>query len=256
VIPVLDDAELLECCLRALAGQTVSPAEVIVVDNGSTDATAQVAQRFGARLLREPVRGIAAAASRGYDAARSEFIARIDADSVPGRTWVACVESSLSRHSGVGAVTGFAHFVDAPRGLRRPGAFLYLGAYFLLVGVALGHPPLFGSNFAMRRSAWEAVAREAHRTDGFVHDDIDLSVHLGPRFPIRVVPALTLGISARPFTDGGWGLRLQRGIHSLVVHWPRELPWLRWGRLCRDYRSRRTRLDAAVKVGARSGVRA
>lgn len=89
VIPVKDDAEYLRRCLAALAAQTRAPREVVVVDNGSTDASRRVARRYGARLVRERRPGIPAAASRGYDAARGRVIARLDADSVPPRDWVA-----------------------------------------------------------------------------------------------------------------------------------------------------------------------
>jgi glycosyltransferase involved in cell wall biosynthesis len=70
VIPVRDDAGHLRACLRALAGQTVAPDEIVVVDNASSDDTAEVARAAGARVVREPVVGIPAAACTGYDAAR------------------------------------------------------------------------------------------------------------------------------------------------------------------------------------------
>src|SRR3954452_8207081 len=83
VIPVKDDAVALERCLRLLGQQTVAPLEVVVVDNGSRDASAAGARRHGARVVTEPTPGIPAAASTGYDAARGDLIARCDADSVP-----------------------------------------------------------------------------------------------------------------------------------------------------------------------------
>ena len=93
VIPARNDAEMLATCLTALAQQTGLPdsveVEIVVVDNGSSDATAQVAHDGGARVISEPVPGIPQAASAGYDAARGELIARIDADSVCPPGWLA-----------------------------------------------------------------------------------------------------------------------------------------------------------------------
>src|SRR4051812_1211839 len=82
VIPVKDDAEMLERCLRGIQNQRRPADEIIVVDNASTDDTLAVARRFGARVVREDRPGITAAASAGYDIARGELIARCDADSV------------------------------------------------------------------------------------------------------------------------------------------------------------------------------
>lgn len=65
VIPVRDDAEELEKCLALLARQSVRPFEVVVVDNGSTDASAEVARRWGAVVVVEPRPGIPAAAATG-----------------------------------------------------------------------------------------------------------------------------------------------------------------------------------------------
>ncbi|RIJ54999.1 glycosyltransferase, partial [Clavibacter lycopersici] len=63
VIPVRDDAGHLRACLQALAGQTVAPDEVVVVDNASRDDSAEVARLAGARVVHEPVVGIPAAAA-------------------------------------------------------------------------------------------------------------------------------------------------------------------------------------------------
>ncbi|NBX23632.1 MAG: glycosyltransferase, partial [Microbacteriaceae bacterium] len=55
IIPSLNDAVLLDQCLSALRSQTRLPDEIVVVDNGSTDNTADVAKSFGARVVEEPV---------------------------------------------------------------------------------------------------------------------------------------------------------------------------------------------------------
>ncbi|MBM7410521.1 cellulose synthase/poly-beta-1,6-N-acetylglucosamine synthase-like glycosyltransferase [Clavibacter michiganensis] len=231
VIPVRDDAGHLRACLRALAGQTVAPDEVVVVDNASRDDSADVARGAGARVVHEPVQGIPAAASAGYDAARSEVIARLDADCVPPADWIERLGDVLAARPDVAAVTGAARFVDGPRALRGIAAVAYLGAYFASVTLALGHPPLFGSNFALRRDAWLAVRDEVHREGTHLHDDIDLSVHLGPERRIVLDPHLGMGISMRPLTrPSTLPLRMSRGMASLTVHWPHELPWLRWWR--------------------------
>lgn len=230
VIPVRNDARELRGCLEALAAQTSQPVEVIVIDNGSSDETTRVAREFGATVVFEPSPGIGVASAAGYDAASGDVIGRLDADSVPDPDWIATVASSLSRHPDAAAITGPAHFTDGPAWARSAAAVLYLGSYFVLTGLALGHVPLFGSNLAMRRTAWLRVRDEVHASDGVTHDDLDLSFHVGVEHPIRFVPALRTGISMRPFFDGRGMLRWRRGVHTIVMHWPDDYPWLRVGR--------------------------
>ncbi|WP_314423480.1 glycosyltransferase family A protein [uncultured Microbacterium sp.] len=231
VIPVKDDAPLLARCLEALAAQTVPPDEVIVVDNGSTDDSAAMALAAGARVIPCPVPGIPAAASAGYDAARGALVLRLDADCVPAPTWVAEVRDAFSSAEQVAAFTGRAHFTDGPRALRAPLALLYLGTYAAMTGVALGHLPLFGSNLAFRRSAWDQVKGDVHREDAEVHDDLDLAFHLGDAFTIARLPGSSMGMSMRPLTQGAFGRRVRRGFRSVMMHWPEDFPPRRWRRV-------------------------
>jgi glycosyltransferase involved in cell wall biosynthesis len=238
VIPVRDDAEALRRCLRALAQQTLPPFEIVVVDNGSSDDSAAVARAAGARVVAEAEEGIPAASARGFDEARGEVIARLDADCIPPADWLEGVQRAFDEWPGMLAVTGWARFIDGPRWLRRPLMYAYLGAYLLVSAPALGHPPLFGSNCAVRRDAWSAVRDRVHRHDLLVHDDLDLSVHLGSlpeaavgardryrRPGIRLDRRIGMGISMRPFSDPkAFWLRTRRGVHSLTVHRGQELP--------------------------------
>ncbi|MCR2791897.1 glycosyltransferase family 2 protein [Microbacterium sp. zg.Y625] len=232
VIPVKDDDTELRRCLRALALQTRLPDEIVVVDNGSTDSSAEVARAAGARVVRCDERGIPAASSCGYDAARGDIILRLDADSLPSHTWVQTMSEALERQADVSAFTGGARFIDGPRRLRRPLAALYLGAYAAVTFSALGHLPLFGSNLAFRASAWRDVRHEVHRHDPEVHDDLDLAFHLGLRHRIRYLPHAAMGISMRPFGDRvGFRRRVWRGHHTVVIHWPEDFPPVRWQKL-------------------------
>lgn len=227
VIPVKDDAEKLRHCLEALAGQQVAPLEIIVVDNGSSDDSAGVARGNGAQVLFEPRPGIGVASAAGYHRARGDILARLDADSVPAPDWIATIVASFHADAGVDAITGPAHFNDGPSALRRPALWAYLLPYFALSSLALGHVPLFGSNMAFRRRAWHEVSDHLHTDRWLVHDDFDLSFHLGVEHVLRFVPTLRTGISMRPFHDGGAVLRLRRGFHTVFLHWPHDLPWLR-----------------------------
>ena len=91
IIPAYQAQEEITACLRALAQQTVSRSryEVIVVDDGSTDGTAQAARDAGADLvLSLPHGGPAAARDAGIEAARSPLLLFTDADCEPSPQWL------------------------------------------------------------------------------------------------------------------------------------------------------------------------
>lgn len=232
VIPVKNDDRELARCLRALSLQTIVPDEIVVVDNGSSDASAALARQAGARVIRCDVPGIPAASAAGYDAATAELILRLDADCLPSANWVRTIVQAFDRSPEVGAFTGGARFIDGPRLLRGPLAAAYLGSYAVVLVPTLGHLPLFGSNLAMRRAAWLGVRSRVHRHDPELHDDLDLAFHLGERFPIRHLPCAAMGMSMRPFADPrAFARRIVRGFRTVLAHWPEDFPPVRWTRL-------------------------
>ena len=229
VIPARDDGRALARCLAALSRQTLAPAEVVVVDNASSDDTADVARAHGALVVAEPAVGIPNAAATGYDAASGDVIARLDADSVPAPDWVLRVATTLADRR-VDAVTGVGSFYEHDRAGRLT-AGLYLGAYYSLCYLALGHHALWGSSMALHRSAWLAVRDSVHRDDPELHDDLDLAFALGPECRIRLDRSLRVGVSARSLR-GGRQLRrrFRRAFRTLRLNWRSAPPWERWVR--------------------------
>ncbi|PPK67346.1 glycosyltransferase [Actinokineospora auranticolor] len=90
VLCSLNGAEGVDRCLTALAAQTARPAQITVVDDGSTDSTGDVARAHGVGLVRHPVnRGVAAARNSGIAASTGSIIAFVDDDCEPHPTWLA-----------------------------------------------------------------------------------------------------------------------------------------------------------------------
>ncbi|MGQ9503351.1 MAG: glycosyltransferase family 2 protein [Thermogutta sp.] len=84
VIPVFNGERFLAEAIRSALAQTLPPYEILVVDDGSTDESAELAESFGppVRVLREENRGEAAARNCGIEAARGDWIAFLDCDDV------------------------------------------------------------------------------------------------------------------------------------------------------------------------------
>jgi glycosyltransferase involved in cell wall biosynthesis len=219
VIPVLDDASHLAVCLRALAAQTRPADELIVVDNGSADDSVAVARNFGARVLHEPVRGIAPANATGFDAASGDIVARLDADSIPAPDWLARIEAAFAVDPHLAALTGSADFRDGSALVNWIGREVYLRWYFWAMGRLLGHPPLFGSNLAMRTEVWHAVRDEVHRDDPRMHDDLDLSFQIAPGMRVVRDDSLQVSVSSRPFSSArSFAVRSWRGLVTIAVN--------------------------------------
>ena len=84
VMAAYNYAPYISEAIESVLAQTRPPLDVIVVDDGSTDATPEVLAAFGDRIrvLRQTNQGASAARNRGIEAARGEYIAFIDADDV------------------------------------------------------------------------------------------------------------------------------------------------------------------------------
>ena len=88
VIPAFNAEKTLPLCLRALQQQTLPPGEIIVVDDGSADGTARVAQLAGVVVISQPNQGPAAARNSGINTSHGDIVLFTDSDCEPEQTWV------------------------------------------------------------------------------------------------------------------------------------------------------------------------
>jgi cellulose synthase/poly-beta-1,6-N-acetylglucosamine synthase-like glycosyltransferase len=89
IIPAYNAADTIEDTLKALKEQAARGYEVIVVDDGSTDETREIAKRYQVKLLQQEHRGPAAARNLGAKNARGDILVFTDADCIPAREWLA-----------------------------------------------------------------------------------------------------------------------------------------------------------------------
>ena len=90
VVPAYDAASTIKDCLSSLSTQNAvnGSFEIIVVDDGSSDRSAEFAAAFGVRVIRQANAGAAAARNTGLNAALADWVAFIDADCVASRGWI------------------------------------------------------------------------------------------------------------------------------------------------------------------------
>jgi GT2 family glycosyltransferase len=127
VIVTWNRRSFLHACLTSLARQSAAQFETIVVDNGSTDGSAEMAEaEFGARVIRNPGnRGFCAANNQGIAAARGEFVALLnnDAEAEPG--WLAALLRACTRSPEVGMAASKVLVWEDPRRIDKVGHLIY-----------------------------------------------------------------------------------------------------------------------------------
>ena len=103
VVLTWNSERTIDACLRSLAGQSLAPAEVLIVDDDSTDSTLDRAQSLAGslalplRVLRNGAHNISRGRNIGIDASRSPIVAFLDSDAYADEHWVEAITASFAR---------------------------------------------------------------------------------------------------------------------------------------------------------------
>ncbi len=116
IIPHHNDAARLGRCLAALRAEDCTGAEIIVVDNASTEPLDAVrADNPDVRFMTEPAKGAALARNRGVAESRAEVLIFLDADCVPAPGWLAAARRAAGRADIVGGAIDVFDETPPPR---------------------------------------------------------------------------------------------------------------------------------------------
>ncbi len=189
VVPVFNEELVLSSCLDALSRQTHPPMEILVVDNNSTDRSAEIARSFPlVRVIREERQGIAWARTRGFDEARGSLLVRVDADTIASPDLLRAYRDAFSDPDLAGA-RGREGIAELSPGDSILGWQLFsLTRMVQRVYVGAG-PIMYGCNCALRKSTWETIRPFLTLNDQVISEDIDVSLAiLSSGLKIAVVP--------------------------------------------------------------------
>jgi GT2 family glycosyltransferase len=155
VVCSYNGAATIADCLEGLQRLEYPDCEIIVINDGSTDATARIARSYGVRVISTPNHGLSAARNLGLMAARGEIVAYTDDDARPDPHWLTYLAGVFLKtaHVGVGgpniAPPGDGPIADCVA--NAPGGPVHV----LLSDRVAEHIP--GCNMAFRREALEAI---------------------------------------------------------------------------------------------------
>ena len=160
VIPVRNEENNLKRCLEALKNQTYEATEIVVVDNGSSDNSSEIARSYTDKVLYEPKPGIVFAKNTGVINSNGNYIFFTDADCEPNSKWVETLMDEFQDSSVLSAggatilpesATEFERYIEKVIVfLSNPGA--RYGSRFVIRKETFHNP---GCNVAYRREVFD-----------------------------------------------------------------------------------------------------
>ncbi|MDV2495079.1 MAG: glycosyltransferase [bacterium] len=230
IIPALNEEETIGDCLVSLLKMDYPPEqrEILVVDNGSTDRTAEIVKSFPVRYLREERRGRSYARNQGIEASKGEILAFTDPDCVVSTKWLHELVRAFEE-DGVGGVGGEV--------LPYPGKTPAERYAFRRVSHSqkwpMNHPirPFAQShNVAFRREVFQQIGLFDTRFPGGGWDDADLCWRFFRGTNFKIVHAPKAAVFHRyPTTAKDFFIMHTRYGYGLALIFAKYRGTLSWG---------------------------
>ncbi len=202
VIPAYNEEKYLGACLEnALKNKTSEVEEIIVVDNNSTDHTAQIAQQFPeVKLLKEEKPGTNNARQRGFGEARGELVAFIDADSHLTADWFYKTQKYFNEDPELVALSGPYTFYDLNSKIKKKTVELWSKSEEIL-NRTMGYMAQ-GGNLIIKKQALEKIGGFNTQLT-FYGDDIEVAKRLAKLGKVKFTVDLAIPSSARRLNGEG-----------------------------------------------------
>ena len=187
IIPAFNEQHYIGKCLESIqkeitrSGYTHDDVEIIVVNNASTDTTAEIAQSYDhVRVVTESKKGLVFARKAGALAATGTLYAHVDADTVMRKGWIDTVIEGFDKDPTLVALSGPYNYYDLPFSKRLVSQFFYhVGFLVYVINCHLFHAGamLQGGNFIVREDAWKKIADYGQTID-FYGEDTEIASRL------------------------------------------------------------------------------
>jgi len=210
LMPVWHAVRFLPAALDSVLAQTFTDFELIAIDDGTSDGSAEVLAAFAARdsrvrVVRQENRGIVASLNHALELARAPFVARMDHDDVSRPDRFAKQIAYLRQHPEIAAVSGAMDVVDQDGTYLRTDEFPTLPAAVeieLLYRNCICHPAVMARTEALRKAG-------GYRKNAQFAEDYDLWLRLSESGQIANLPDVLLSYRLHPVRMSSRGYIVQ-----------------------------------------------
>lgn len=175
VIPAYNEEKFIKKALKSVTNQLVDADEIIVVNNNSSDKTVEIIRSFSVRIIDEKKQGMISARNTGFDNAKYDIIARIDADVQVPPDWIQRIKRNFEKKK-IDALTGPLLLSD----LKLVSKSILPSHIYLesLRAISKGNRYLMGPQMSLTNDIWQKVRDIVSLDDKKVHEDLDLSLKI------------------------------------------------------------------------------
>jgi glycosyltransferase involved in cell wall biosynthesis len=221
VIPAYNEEKYIGACIEeALKHDGFK--EIIVVDNASTDRTADIARGYArVKVVSEPRRGTGFARDTGFLNASGDIIAFVDADTKIRKGWSDRIVSAFVRDENLACITGPYWFYDLPPSIAT---LIWLNWHLAYIGNMFTGPLAVGGNMALRRTVLEKM-NGFDTSIIFYGDDIDVTRRASRFGRVIFTFSIMIDSSGRRYKKFGvyktLGLYMRNGFVGAFMSKPR-----------------------------------
>jgi len=199
VIPAFNEENFIAKTLESVLEQDFKDFEIIVVDNNSTDKTAQIAKKFGAIVFSEKNQGIAFARQKGFLNVKGEIIASTDADTILPKNWLSKIFGEFKKNENLVAFGGSCYFYSGPISAKFASRYL-LCPFLIFDKFFSGGWNLMGCNMAIKKEVFFKIG--GFNTNLKLNEESEISHHLRKVGKVILDPNFKVKTSGRRYRHG------------------------------------------------------
>ncbi len=213
IIPAYNEEKFISECLQHVQADVLrcsdaGPVEVLVVDNASTDRTAEIARVInGVRVVHETQKGLTRARQRALNEAQGDILAFVDADTHMPPGWIKRVLTSFAANPNMVCISGPYIYYDAPL-LNR----IFVRLYWTLLAMPtywITRYMVVGGNFAAKKSALLEIGGFDTNIE-FYGEDTNIARRLSAVGKVKFSMRLPMPTSSRRLhAEGLWATALK-----------------------------------------------